>query len=78
MSSIYWDTAPCGQLQVNRSCGGTCFQLQGGRISQVRSQGEAGIEQSNRFAEISVYNLKLFLFLFFHYTALYSRRLNSP
>jgi hypothetical protein len=73
-SSIYWTTAPCGQSQFNQSSGGTCLHFKCGRISQVSNQLEAGIEQSNRLAKISVYNPKLILFLFFHCTALYSRR----
>jgi hypothetical protein len=80
MSSVFWDTKPCGQLQVNRRSGGTCrLHLQGGRISQVRNQHEAGTGQSNRLTEISVYNPKLWVFfsLFLHYMALYPRRYKS-
>jgi hypothetical protein len=37
-NSAVWDITPCSPLKVNRRFGRTCLHLQGGRVSQVRSQ----------------------------------------
>jgi hypothetical protein len=43
VSSVFWNTAQCSQMKVNRRIGGTYFlHLQGRRISQATNQSEAG------------------------------------
>jgi hypothetical protein len=47
-SSVFWDTMPRSLLKVNRCFEGTCrHHLQGRRLSQARSQREAGDKQSS-------------------------------
>jgi hypothetical protein len=43
LASMFWDIVPCSPLKVTQRFGGKCrLSLHGRRISQVRSQLEAG------------------------------------
>jgi hypothetical protein len=57
---IFWDTMPCSLLIVKWRFGGICrLQLQGQRISQARSQREAGSKQSFTLVYCMAYSLTL-------------------
>jgi hypothetical protein len=46
-SSIFWDITPPSPLKINQRFGGTCrLHLQSGKISQERSNLEAGSKQN--------------------------------